>query len=63
VRSENDDELVAWHNQRSHDILETIVESDFGKRVQKLIIYAACSGMTGNHAEVLASQIGVLIFS
>jgi hypothetical protein len=52
----NNDKLAMWHNQRSRNILTTIVESDFGNRIQKLRIYAAYSG-SGNHTDVLESQI------
>jgi hypothetical protein len=58
----SDDELVMWHNRRSHDILTTIVESDFGKRIQKLRVYAACS-RSENHTEVLELQMGESVCS
>lgn len=58
---EHHDKLVTWHNKRSLNILKTIMDSEFGKRIQKLIIYSACSAKPGNHPEVLASQRGVPI--
>src|ERR1700691_615469 len=58
----SNDELVMWHNRRSSDILMAIVESDFGKRIQKLRVYAACSG-SENHTDMLALQIGESVCS
>lgn len=52
----NDDTSVEWHNKRSHDILVTIVESDFGNRVQKLRIDAATEGQ----ADTSVSLMGVI---
>jgi hypothetical protein len=46
------DELMKWHNKRSRDILITIVESDFGNRIQKLRIYAS-------QTDTLGLQMGV----
>jgi hypothetical protein len=50
------DELIKWHNKRSRDILTTIVESDFGNRIQKLKIYAGSDDQT----DTLAFQIGAV---
>jgi hypothetical protein len=52
------DELMKWHNKRSHDILITIMESDFGNRIQKLRIYAGSDGQT----DTSGLQMGVLYF-
>jgi hypothetical protein len=50
------EELIKWHNKRSRDILTTIVESDFGNRIQKLKIYAGSDDET----DTLALQIGAV---
>jgi hypothetical protein len=56
--SDDADELMKWHNKRSHDILITIVESDFGNRIQKLRIYAGSDGQT----DTSGLQMGALYF-
>ena len=47
------DGLMKWHNKRSRDILVTIVESDFGNRVQKLRIDAGTEGQENTLASLM----------
>ena len=51
------DEVMKWHNKRSHDILITIMESDFGNRIQKLRIYAG-----SGQSDTSGLQMGALYF-